>query len=153
MISLKKITDVYEYIKKLIEKVFKIFPDTTGNRIAFNGKILLNEMTDEEIGVFMNRFSSPLSVYQNKNLAEWTVRFNSREQIAWDDHCEECNCITEISKVFKSDNVDENRILISVDLNTTQQNMEFRFKYGDILEFSEKAKGIFDNIVNEIEGN
>ena len=53
--------------KKLIEKVFSVFPDTTGNRIAFNGKILLNEMTDEEIDRFMNEFSSPISIYKDKN--------------------------------------------------------------------------------------
>ena len=64
--SIKKIVDAYEYIKKLIEKVFSVFPDTTGNRIAFNGKILLNEMTDEEVDRFMNKFSSPLSIYNDK---------------------------------------------------------------------------------------
>lgn len=151
--SIKKIVDAYEYIKKLIEKVFSVFPDTTGNRIAFNGKILLNEMTDEEIDRFMNKFSSPLSIYNNKKLTEWAVRFNSREQISWDNHCEECNCITEISKIINVENADENRMLITVDLNTIQQNMDLRFKYGDMLQFSEKAKEISENIVDEIEGN
>ena len=50
------------------------------------------------------------------------------------------------------ENLHENRILIGVDLNTMQQNMELRFKYGDILQFSEKAKAISESIVDEIEG-
>ena len=151
-VGLKDIACVYEYMRKLVEKVFSIFPDTIGNRIAFNGKILLNEMTDEEIDAFMNRFSSRLSVYNGKKLLDWSVRFNSKEQIAWDDHCEDCNCITEISKITNMENLHENRILIGVDLNTMQQNMELRFKYGDILQFSEKAKAISESIVDEIEG-
>ena len=51
------------------------------------------------------------------------------------------------------ENADENRILITVDLNTIQENMDLRFKYGDMLQFSEKAKEISENIVDEIEGN
>lgn len=151
--SMKKIVDVYEYIKKLIEKVFSVFPNTMGNRIAFNGKILLNEMTDEEADAFMNRFSSPMSIYNDKKLTEWAVRFNSKEQISWNNHCEECNCITEISKIINVGNTNENRILIGVDLNTIQENMELKFKYEDMLQFSEKAKEISENIVDEIEGD
>ena len=81
------------------------------------------------------------------------IGFNSREQISWDNYCEECNCITEISKIINAENADENRILITVDLNTIQENMDLRFKYGDMLQFSEKAKEISENIVEEIEGN
>ena len=51
------------------------------------------------------------------------------------------------------ENADENRILITVDLNTIQENMDLRFKYGDMLQFSEKSKEISENIVDEIEGN
>ena len=40
-----------------------------------------------------------------------------------------------------------------MDLNTIQENMDLRFKYEDMLQFSEKAKEISENIVDEIEGN
>ena len=36
-----KIDDLCNYVKNLVEKVFRTFPETTGNRIAVNGKILL----------------------------------------------------------------------------------------------------------------
>lgn len=152
-VSFKKVDDVYEHTKRLVEKVFTVFPEITGNRIAFNGKILLNEMTDEEIEEFMNKFSSPLSVYHEKKLTEWVVKFNSRKHIEWNYNSELCNYITEISKISMEDNENENRISVSIDVNTIHQNKDFRFKYKDIFEFSEKAKEIFNNIVKEIEGD
>ena len=87
--AIKKVTDIYRYIGNLIVKVFSVFPKITGNRIAFNGKILLNKMTNEEMYDFMHKFSSPLSIYKDKKLEQWIVKFNSREQIKWNNHQEE----------------------------------------------------------------
>lgn len=151
--AIKKVTDIYRYIGNLIVKVFSVFPKITGNRIAFNGKILLNKMTNEEMYDFMHKFSSPLSIYKDKKLEQWIVKFNSREQITWNNHQEECNYITELSKVYNTQNVEDDRILVSIDLNTIPENISYRFQYEDILQFSESAKQIFENIMTEIEGN
>ncbi len=150
-ISLKKVDEFYQNVKGLVEKVFRVFPDTKGNRIAFNGKVLLNEMTDEQILSFMNKFSSPLSIYNETRIEEWAVRFNTLKDIEWKEKIETCNCITEISKIIRMGDVEENRIIISIDVNTIQQKLDYRFQYNDILDFAEKAEIIVNNIINEIE--
>ena len=59
---------------------------------------------------------------------------------------------TEISKIINAENADENRILITVDLNTIQENMDLRFKYGDMLQFQKRLRNFWEH-VEEIEGN
>lgn len=146
-----KIDDLCNYVKKLVEKVFRTFPETTGNRIAVNGKILLEEMSDDEFKVFTEKFVAPLNLYKGEVLQEWSTRFNLRKEIKWDDKKELCNCITELSKVYPQNDPQINEIAVSIDINTVAQNDDYRFKAKDIIQFSQKANIIIDNVFEEIE--
>lgn len=134
-----------------VEKVFRTFPETTGNRIAVNGKILLEEMSDDEFKVFTEKFAAPLNLYKGEVLQEWSTRFNLRKEIKWDDKKELCNCITELSKVYPQNDPQINEIAVSIDINTVAQNDDYRFKAKDIIQFSQKANIIIDNVFEEIE--
>lgn len=146
-----KIDDLCNYVKNLVEKVFRTFPETTGNRIAVNGKILLEEMSDDEFKVFTEKFAAPLNLYKEEVLQEWSTRFNLRKEIKWDDKKELCNCITELSKVYPQNDPQINEIAVSIDINTVAQNDDYRFKAKDIIQFSQKANIIIDNVFEEIE--
>lgn len=146
-----KIDDLCNYVKNLVEKVFRTFPETTGNRIAVNGKILLEEMSDDEFKVFTEKFAAPLNLYKGEVLQEWSTRFNLRKEIKWDDKKELCNCITELSKVYPQNDPQINEIAVSIDINTVAQNDDYRFKAKDIIQFSQKANIIIDNVFEEIE--
>lgn len=146
-----KIDDLCNYVKNLVEKVFRTFPETTGNRIAVNGKILLEEMSDDEFKVFTENFAAPLNLYKGEVLQEWSTRFNLRKEIKWDDKKELCNCITELSKVYPQNDPQINEIAVSIDINTVAQNDDYRFKAKDIIQFSQKANIIIDNVFEEIE--
>jgi hypothetical protein len=150
--SFKKVDDLYGYIKNLMDKVYPIFTDVIGNRIAFNGKAIMNEMTDEQIRDFMSAFSTPLSIYNDKDLTEWSVKFNEQKKLEWGDKSEICNCITEISRFVGEGGSKTNRVLLSVDVNTVRSNTINRFTYEDILGFSEEARNLSDLIISEIEG-
>lgn len=151
--EIRSIEDLSNYANSLIEKVFSVFCETTGNRLAVNCKILMEEFSEEEFNIFVNRFTIPLSINRDKTLAEWSVRYNHYNQInVEEDKTEQSNCIIEMSQVMNVVNSDKKRVLISLDVNTLQENQESRFKYGDLLKFSEGARSFMKKALQEVEG-
>ena len=151
--EIRNVEVLSKYANNLINKVFSVFCETTGNRLAVNCKILMEEFSEEEFKTFANRFTIPLNINMDKILAEWSVRYNHYNQINVEvDKTEQSNCIIEMSKVMDVINSDKKRVLISLDVNTLQENQESRFKYGNLLKFSEGALVFMKKALNEVEG-
>lgn len=155
----KNIIELVDFGRKIAEKVFSVFPDTTGNRLALNCKFALENMTDDDLKQFCGRFTKPVSTYQSENYAEWTVRYNIRGNMPVDDsNAESCNRIIEMSQLER---LDESKnpfeivhdIVLMVDINTSATDISQRFKYENLLKFTEAAKGFIYEVSNEIEGN
>lgn len=144
---------IFEYARGILEKVFNVFPDTTGNRLAVNGKILLPEMTSEERFSFIDRFSKPLKLYGDAPITEWNLRLNAHSSMGIAEGINEmCNSIIEIGDCFGYENGSPTqRILLSLDTNTIPENRDLRFTYKNLLYFSNDAEKWMTKALAEIE--
>ena len=150
--KIKNIEKLSAHANHLINKVFSEFSETTGNRLAVNCKILMEEFSEEQFNAFVNRFIVPLNINKNGKLAEWSVRYNYNNQINVDiEKKEQSNCIIDISQVINKVNSEEKRVLISLDVNTLKENQEPRFKYENLLKFSDGAKRFMKEALQEVE--
>lgn len=144
---------IFIYAKSILEKVFEIFSNEKGNRLAVNGKILLNEMVPEKRTIFMKRFSNPPKVYGNKPITEWHLRFNAKSSMGIaDDTKEICNNIIEIGDcIICEKEKKENRMLLSLDINTLPENRDLRFTYENLLYFTSDVEKWMEKELAEIE--
>lgn len=146
---------VIEIGKQLIQKVFGVFTDTTGNRLAINGRFILDDLSDPEIKNFCQRFTKSLGVFKDDTYAEWGVRYNSRTNMSFSEYSEMCNRIIEMSQVERADLSAASvklmhDILISFDVNTAQVSTESKYKYYDLLAFVDNSSDFITNVINEI---
>ena len=155
----KHIDNLLVYIKKLVEKVFSVFKSTIGNRLALNCKLVLENMTEDDLKQFCGRFTNPLSAYNGDSYAEWSVLFNARGRFRISEvETEECNRITEMTQVEDQNGlIDETNIshsiILSMDVNTIPSNNVQRFKYNHLLCFANDVAQFVNEVMKEIEGN
>lgn len=136
----------------LIRKVFAAFASTTGNRLAFNCRFLLDKMDDEKLDAFIKRYSNEPSFFQSSNVAEWNLRFNNPSEIpVKDDAKEMCNRIVEFG-IMQSSIDDSKSIGIAFDINTLANNLELRFNYEDLMLFANQNIDFICAALSEIEG-
>ena len=152
-------TDLNKIFEKginLINRTFSCFSDTTGNRLAVNGTVILPEMTNEETDMFINRFTAQVSPFKDKHFDEWNVRYNIRKQLpVSEDKNEECNNIINMGNVVGlNTQTGEHlrRMSIGIDINTVPEHVENRFKYENLLHFAKNAKKEMQDIIAAIEG-
>lgn len=153
-------TEVFKNIDKLlliaqglIKKIFSVFSGTTGNRLALNCRFALENMTEADLKQFCNRFTKPLLAYNQESFVEWSVRFNSRGKCKISESKEEeCNRITEMTQMDVSQNMGNHGVIMSIDVNTLQQNMSQRFQYSDLICFDDDAAKFIAEITKEVEG-
>lgn len=93
-------------------------------RLALNASSLLSLKDDNKVHNFIDRFSNPLSFYQESlhDLAEWSTRLNLRKETSIGGLQETCNIISTISKRNEGDG-----FLVNLDINTIPQNVSERF--------------------------
>ena len=154
------IGDVLECGKELINNVFSVFTSTTGNRLALNCKVLLENMEDDQLAQFSKRFTTPLESYNVDSYTDWHVQYNAHGNFKVSEtEKEECNRITEISTAVALDTMPSigesflnngKGIVLSVDVNTLQSNDGQRFKYNNLVCFVDDASGFVSEILNEI---
>lgn len=155
----KHIDDLLVYGKGLIEKVFSVFSSTTGNRLALNCKLVLENMTEDDLKQFCRRFTKPLSAYKDDSYAEWSVRFNAHGNFKISEiEVEECNRITEMMQIENQSGLpgeaNESRsIILSMDINTLPSNIVQRFKYDNLICFANDAARFVVEIIKEIESD
>ena len=149
----REFESVFQHAIRLLEKSFAVFPDTIGNRIAVNGKILLDEKNENEREKFIKRFSVPFSVYGGTEISEWNLRFNSKTLIeVAEEVVESCNNIIELGDIIGIENGQlKKRILVTLDINTLPENKNLRFTYRNLIFLASKVKIMMENTMREIE--
>lgn len=153
----RRIDCLLVYVSELAEKVFSVFSSTTGNRLALNCKLMLENMNEDDLRQFRQRFTTPLSVYRDNSYAEWSVRYNARGNIKVSEtEIEESNRIVEMiqneNQKILPDKVEcLHSIILSMDVNTMPSNMAQRFKYDNLLCFANDAAGFVSEVIDEIE--
>ena len=149
----KNINAILAYGNTLVEKVFRVFSATTGNRLALNCKLALENMTPDDMMQFCGRFTKPLNAYNGDSFAEWSVRFNARGKCEVEEGKEEdCNRIAEMMQVEnQSETENAKSIILSVDVNTLPSNLALRFKYENLRYFVNSASKFISEVTDEIE--
>lgn len=157
--SYQNINELVQYGKTIIEKVFSVFPDTTGNRLALNCRFVRENITNDDLNQFRGRFTKEINTFKSDNYVEWTIRYNNREKmVVGTDNEELCNRIVEISQVERLDESKQptialHDVVVMLDVNTSATDISQRFKYSNLLYFAENAKSFIGEAISEIEGN
>lgn len=141
--------------KELCARAYKAIADTTGARIAINGRFLIRDMSAEEKQQFIKRFAIIPKVLENNLVTEWNVHFNAPSELTFGAHKAICNNIIEVYDIIGIDsrnNTINPRMVIGLDINTDQANREFKYKYQDILNFADIAGNMMEAALSEIEG-
>lgn len=150
--QIKNIQFLVNNMATLIQKVFAAFSSTTGNRLAFNCRFLLDKMEEEKMDLFIKRYSNVPSFFQSSNVAEWNMRFNNPAEVpVKGDAKEMCNRIVEFG-IMQSAIDDSNAIGIAFDINTLADNLELRFNYENLMFFANQNIDFICSALSEIEG-
>lgn len=152
----KNVEQVIAVGKNLIEQVFKVCTNAIGNRLAVNGRFVVEGLSESERKTFCDKFTKPFSVFKEEAYAEWGVRFNSRTKMKIDDSTELCNRIVEMSQLERNDVSNGqiklvHAIVVAFDVNTAQVDVDKTFEYRDLLLFAENSSEFITNVFKEIE--
>lgn len=138
--------DNFEVAVKILEFIMQ---DETvlANRLALN----VNFISDICNGgtKFENQVMNVVPFYQDKDIREWSSRINARETIKINSKEEILNIITEYNHITQ-DRIGA-KIICHCDINTIQENKDYRFYSSDIECFAKQAKEIFVNIQSDLE--
>lgn len=147
--------EVLEKAKNICTKVFSIFPDTTGARIAVNAKFLFREMDNEQLQDHVRRFVIIPRCFSERKISEMSLHLNSPITICINSINEECNCIIDIIDIVGIDSKTQEvkkRNAFGIDINTDKDNKEMKYSLKDIIEFTDSVLPIFTQIMKEIIG-
>lgn len=156
-------TKIYTCIDELlvlansfVERVFGIFDQIIGNRLALNCKLALENLSEENSSNICRRFTKPFAAYDVDSYIEWSVRYNSQSKIkVSENNEEECNHVTEITQV-EDQNIDVTNkdkpysVVVLIDINTLPLNLDKRFKYDNLIYFANNANEFISKVADEI---
>ena len=127
------------------------------SRLAFFTQSIIVDFTNEEIALFLKKFSNPVSIYSESPLYEWSTRLVTRQDVQVEGMSETINVITDIIKaqVVRTDQAmlvtaDVDGIQIGIDINTIPEVSTSRFSAKGINEFSFNALNLWNKIWSEM---
>lgn len=145
--------------KELIEKVFPVLGETTGNRLSLSCRAVLEKMTDGDMRLFRERFVNNPRVYGDDPIIEWSLKYNSRGSFkTFENHMEESNRIIELKQVENDDSENDNdsdsgamyTLMLTIDINTIPTHMDFRFDYENLKCFADDASLFINKVIEEM---
>ena len=148
--------DILELSKKYCSHTFASIADTTGNRIAINGKFLLKEMSFDEKQKIISEFTIIPKIFENNPVTEWSVHYNSPKTIKFGNKLEKCNNILDINEIVGINSKEQTiskRMVIGLDINTDQANKILKYKFTDLLELANVVEDMMLATLMEIEGH
>lgn len=148
------VKSVIERGKEICSHTFASIAETTGVRIAVNGRFLVKDLTDEEKQAFIRKFIVIPTIYGNRPITEWNVHFNAPQEICFGDKRELCNDIVEVYDIIGIDPKNKTinpRLAIGLDINTNLANQELKYTYEDMLYFADAVGLLMDATLFEIE--
>lgn len=142
------------FASETIEYVFSNYSKAS-NRLAINTESLLIDLSDKMIESFSKRFTTPISIYGENPLKEWSIRLVTKKQEKINDKTEQFNIITAIKKTVLQKTKDDQPVLadgfsISGDLNTAGENQRYRFDSHDLSSFLKVVNSWLDCILKDI---
>ena len=150
------IESIIQQAKILCEHTFAEIGDTTGIRIAINGRFLVRELSSDDKQRFIKRIAFVPSCCKDKDITEWNIHFNSPIELEFGQKKEICNNIIEMFDVIEINSKDKTmvpRLTIGLDMSTSQSNKDNQFQYTDLLYFADAVQVIMQSTLKELEGD
>ena len=142
------------FASEAIEFIFSRFGKIS-NRLAINTESLLVDLTEEQIDRFNRQFTTPITIYSNTPLKEWSIRLVAKKQEKVNEKIEQFNVITAIKKTALQKTEDNQPIItegfsISGDFNTIGENQSYRFNSNDLSCFLVIVNSWLDSILKDL---
>jgi len=142
--------EVTDFFGRIISK----FPKKA-NRVSLGTIFLLKEMAESNLSEVYPRLFKPPEFYATSPPFEWNWRSASRVPFISGEFNENLNVITQVNRakveIGLNDEISfSDRIQLSLDLNTSQENTEYRFDIDFITTFYQKISVFHDDLVVKI---
>jgi len=155
VIEMGSISNFKDEVFKIVETIFKKYP-RKANRLAFVTTHIANKLSQDEFSTIFNNLFNPIPTYKNNERSEWGSRMVSRISKDFGNHTELHNFITEIRRIKGNLNIESitknvERLQIKLDINTFQDNTDYRFEVDDIKTFFNEVVKWEQNLREELD--
>lgn len=142
---------IQKEILNYISLLNSILSDKRGNRLANSTVFSLREFSNrQELNEFIKKFSNKNRFYEDRDdIIEWQVRYNSKQEIIFNNKVENSNCI--INLTIPNNPPMNNTVLMTLDINTEPRLNTSRFILTDLLGYIQKATSMFIELVKKAE--
>lgn len=149
------IKDFSEESINLSKRVFREF-NLKSNRLSLITSYLAKEMSEEQLSNVYHKLMIPHSVYRENPPYEWNNRTVTKVKRTIAGREEYINIISKIDRIQGELNSPElnlpfDRIQLNFDINTHQDNKDYRFDHNNYDEFFEIASTINEDLINQLE--
>ena len=137
------------------ERLVTIFKKRA-NRIALITNFMLGEMTNKRLMSVYRKLFTPPKFYADNSPYEWDWRAVSKIPIKLQKLNEDINVITTVKRLRSQYGKGPeiiggfDRIQLSYDINTSQDNREYRFALPQIKNFYQNAVGLHNEVCKEL---
>lgn len=148
------IVDFCSEATTLFSRILTLFPKKA-KRLSLISSYLLEEMSLDALKKIFLALYNPITFYQVNCPNEWNSRVVSKVPFSFGDTEEQINVVTEINKINgEMGSQDEvkmiERLQVNFDINTVQDNQDFRFVPIDINSFYGEIVKLEQSLLNEI---
>lgn len=144
-------TDVNDYFERIQSNFHK-----RANRLAINTTVLLIEMTEERLSKIYSHLFKPPKFYDEHPPFEWDWKSISKQPITLEDLTDTLFVLTLLKRV-RGDIIDGtnltpfDRLQLHFDINTTNQNSDYRFETSHVKCFFNTIYDFHDRLNRDIQ--
>jgi len=143
-------SDVSDFYGRILKTFSK-----RANRIALVTSFLLKEMTDNHLSAFYQKLFRPPQFYVANPPFEWNWRSAARISSDFAPHNEKLNVLMTLNRVRGDFKVafglqPFERLQLILDINTIQENSDYRFKLSHIKSFYARILRLHGSLLTEI---
>ncbi|MHA1789464.1 MAG: hypothetical protein ACTSXT_09575 [Candidatus Helarchaeota archaeon] len=140
-------------VLSILEVVFSKFPRKS-NRISFISHYFCKPLKTQELNNIILNISDLPKTFINNPPVNWNHRYVSRIEKMINKKKELLNFIGEINRIqgrlkIDSEIKDFDRIELKFDINTFQNNQDYRFEQNDLVDFYTKVNKWENDLLNE----
>lgn len=147
--SLISMKDFYDFAIKALYVIIG-YSGVVSNRLAMNIQRVCEMESFADLRARGKALLKSATYYDDKELAEWSMRTNSQVDVQIKESQEKLNVITDISS-GQDVTGQKAAVLFHVDINTLPQNQNMRFGEDSLEPFVREAASIATNLITDIE--
>lgn len=158
LVNVKFSKDNFMSIDDFISEAFNILDKVntkfvkSHKRLGFNIQTVISDVVSSEL---YKKFNIPLDYYSQENPVQWTNKFAFRKLMDINGKQEIVNVTSDFAWAKGKIGINKNAqafegLVVSVDVNSLNENIDSRFNLNDIKEFAVKAKNIEGEIKEEL---